>query len=109
MDERRHSGRKPVNLDAKIIAEGRVFDGCIENMSEDGLEYFMTSFVSASRDFFSNKMITMTFQSPSGEMISLTCELMWFLETSPAEKALFLGMKIVNPSKPFRELVKSMN
>jgi hypothetical protein len=109
MDERRHAQRIPVNLNAKIISEGNVFDGYIENMSEDGLEYYMTSFVSASKDFFSKKSIDIQFQSSSGELISLACELIWFLETVSEEKALLLGMKIINPPLTFKELVKRLN
>ena len=105
--ERRQSKRIPVNLDAKIISEDKVFDGIIENMSEDGLEYFMTSFVKVSGNFTPAKSIKLNFRIPSGEMMALNCELIWFLETSPEEK--LIGMKVLNPPQTYKEIVKRQN
>jgi hypothetical protein len=102
--ERRQSARVPVNLNAKIISEDKVFDGMIENMSEDGLEYFMTSFVKVTSNFTPAKSIKLNFQIPSGEMLNLNCELIWFLETSPDEK--LLGMKVLNPPLTYRKIIK---
>ena len=105
--ERRHSKRLPVNLNAKVISEEKVFEGTIENMSGDGLEYYLTSFVKATRDFTPHKSIKLNLQIPSGEMLSLNCEVVWFLETSPGEK--LLGMKVLNPPLTYKEIIKHLN
>lgn len=105
--ERRHSKRVPVNLNAKIFSEEKVFDGIIENMSEDGLEYFMTSFVKVSGNFIPARSIKLNFQIPSGEMLDLNCELIWFLETSPGEK--LFGMKVLNPPLKYKEIATHQN
>jgi hypothetical protein len=105
--ERRQTKRIPVNLSAKIISEDNVFDGIIENMSEDGLEYFMTSFVKVSGNFIPARSIKLNFQIPSGEMLDLNCELIWFLETSPEEK--LLGMKVLNPPLKYKEMSTCQN
>ncbi len=105
--ERRHSKRIPVNLNAKIISEDSIFDGIIENMSEDGLEYFMTSFIKTSQDITPQRLIKCNFLSPSGEMLDLNCELIWFLETAPGEK--LLGMRIINPPLTYKEIVEHLN
>ena len=109
MDERRQSERIPVNLDAKITSGGRIFDGSIENMSEDGMEYYMTSYVSATKDYFTKKSVDISFRSPSGEKINLHCELKWLLETFPEQKSLLLGMRIIDPPLSLRELLKRMD
>lgn len=109
MNERRQSQRIPANLDAKITSGGRIFDGNIENMSEDGLEYYMTSYVSATKDFFTGKSVDISFRGPSGEKIDIHCELKWLLETFPEEKSLLLGMRIIDPPLSYRELLKRMD
>jgi len=105
--ERRQSKRIPVNLNAKIFSDDKVFEGVIENMSEDGLEYFMTSFIKVSGNFIPPKSIKLNFQIPSGEVLDLNCELIWFLETSPEEK--LIGMKVLDPPLSYREIVKRQN
>jgi hypothetical protein len=103
--ERRQSQRVPVNLNAQIISDDKVLDGTIENMSEDGLEYFMTSFVKVTSNFIPAKSIKLNFQFPSGEMFNLNCELIWFLKTSPEEKSLLLGMKVIDPPQIYKDIV----
>lgn len=109
MDERRRSQRIPVNLNAKITAEGRVFDGSIENMSEEGPDCYMTSYVSATKKYFTKKSVDISFRSPSGEKIDLHCELKWLLETFPEEKSLLLGMKVIDPPLSLKEVLKRMD
>jgi hypothetical protein len=41
--DKRSSERITCHLDASIIADARIYDGFIENISKSGLEYSMTS------------------------------------------------------------------
>lgn len=107
--ERRNSERIPINLKATISSEGNSFEGIVENMSEDGLEYFMTSIVKVPQDFVPKKLMNISFQDRSGEMFSLICELIWFLETHKEGKNLLLGMKIIDPPFTYKEMVKGLN
>ncbi len=104
--EKRHSERFPCNLDATIISEGSIFEGVIENVSEDGVEYLITSSITSSGKFTPKKMIKLKFQIPSGEKLDLDCELEWFLRTpEDKDKSLIIGMKIVDPPEIYRNLV----
>ena len=109
MTNRRESPRTHSNIDAKIISEGKTFEGSIENVSEDGMEYLMTSFIQASKDFTPDKRIDLVFKAPSGEMISLDCEVVWFLKAEPREDNLVLGMRIINPPVQYRNMVKDLH
>ncbi|RJQ16117.1 MAG: PilZ domain-containing protein [Nitrospiraceae bacterium] len=103
----KNSNKAPLN--AKVVSGGRIFDGTIESVSEDGLEYFITSFIKASGDLIPSKLVNINFQAPTGETLNLNCELMWFLETSPEDKTLLVGMKIIDPPLTYKEILKHLN
>jgi hypothetical protein len=107
--EKRHSERLLCHLKAKIISAGKTFDGFIENVSEEGLEYLISSLIQVPEDFTPEKMIKLIFQNHSGETINLTCEAKWFLRSSPDSKTLTVGMKIINPPQEYRELIRNEN
>jgi hypothetical protein len=90
MEKRRHR-RIPLNLSAKIISQGHAYDGLTENVSEGGLEYLITSL-----------------QIPSGETLTLSCEVRWFLRPSVLNTTLTLGLKILNPPDPYKEFIHSL-
>jgi hypothetical protein len=107
--ERRRSRRIPVNLEANIISAGKSYVGLIENVSEGGLEYLMTSQVLVSEKFTPKKSLEVTFVIPSGETLHLNCELVWFLRAPLSEKLLTLGLKIIDPSTKYKEFIKSLD
>jgi hypothetical protein len=69
----------------------------------------MTTYVQSPADFTPNKIININFQVPSGDKFNLKCELMWYLETSPLDRKLLLGMKIISPPSTYKNLVKNLN
>ncbi|MBL7049530.1 MAG: PilZ domain-containing protein [Nitrospira sp.] len=106
--DRRHAGRNLCNLSAKISSQNITYDGLIENVTEDGLEYLMTSFIEVSTDFTPEKILDMKFTMPDGEELNLNCEVQWYMKTSPEEKKLMLGMKIIEPPETYRALVRAL-
>lgn len=93
-------------MNATITSEGNIFDGVIENVSEGGMEYLITSSIMSSGNFTPKKMIKLNFRIPSGESLDLDCEVEWFLKTPQDEnKSLILGMKIIDPPEIYRKLV----
>jgi hypothetical protein len=106
--ERRHSQRVPVSLEAQIISDGKVYSGVIDNISEDGMEYLVTSFIKADKDFTSEKRVEMNFRAPSGEAVNLHCEVKWRKESAIDDRVLIVGMKIINPSPDYRKLIKDI-
>ncbi len=108
--ERRRAERITYNLDANIISSGNTFTGSIENVSEDGVEYILTSLLDTSKDFTPDKIITLNFRAPTGETINLKCEVKWFARTSPNDNAsLTMGMRIINPPSEYTTLINSLN
>ena len=88
------------------MSEGNSFDGVIENVSEDGIEYLITSSIMSSGNFTPKKMIKLNFRIPSGETLDLNCEVEWFLKTpKDKDKSLILGMRIIDPPEIYRKLV----
>jgi hypothetical protein len=106
--ERRHSERISIHLNAHIFSNGKTYSGFIENVSEEGIEYLTTFLTQAPKNFTPNKIITLSFQIPSGETINLYCEVKWLLRTSPHEDSLTLGMKIIDPPQEYEEFLKSL-
>jgi hypothetical protein len=107
--EKRASERVPYSLDAKIISAGKTYDGSIENVSEGGIEYLMTSLVETPKQFIPDKVIEINFQVPSGEILHLTCQVKWYLEIDPHDRKLMLGMKIIDPHQRYKELLRKLS
>jgi len=105
----RASRRIPFSLDAEIVSEDNTFNGYIENISQDGIECLMSTHVQSPADFTQNKILSINFQVPSGDEFNLKCELMWYLEASPHDKKLLLGMKIISPPSRYKNLVNNLN
>ena len=106
--ERRRSKRLTYNLNAKVRSGGFTYDGSIENVSEGGVEYLLTSLDHTTDDFKPDKIIELNFETPSGKVIALTCEVKWFLKSTRGNKKLTLGMKITNPPIAYKELIASL-
>jgi len=107
--EKRVSKRTPFSLDAEIVSKDCVFNGYIENVSEDGIETLITAQVQSPEDFTPNKIINIKFQVPSGNKFNLKCMVMWYLETAPNDRKLLLGMKIISPPSKYKNMVKNLN
>ncbi len=106
--ERRLSKRISAYINANVFSGGKTYDGSIENVSEEGVEYLMTSLIEAPKNFTPEKIIVLNFQIPSGETLNLYCEVKWFLRTPPFNKKLTLGMKIIDPPPTYKEFVKTL-
>lgn len=106
--EKRANERLPFRMDAKITSEGKTYDGSIENVSEGGMEYLMTSLVEAPRDVIPDKIVHVNFQSPAGEILQLKCQVKWYMEVDPHDRTLMLGMEIINPDPGYKALIKNM-
>ncbi len=99
------SRKIPVSLNAKIVSGGKTYAGLIENVSE----YGMISMIQISKDFTPEKIIELNFQIPSGEILSLNCELIWFLRMPLCNKELTLGFEIINPPQKYKEFIITLN
>ena len=107
--EKRASKRTPFSLDAEIVSNDNIFNGYIENVSEDGVESLVTAHVKSPAGLTPNKIIKLHFQVPSGKKFNLKCKVIWYLETASHDRKLLLGMKIISPPSTYRNLVKNLN
>jgi hypothetical protein len=106
--EKRIANRKVCNLEADIISGGIKCQGFIENVSEGGVEYLMTSEIISSENFTPDKRIELNFRTPSGEELKLDCEVRWFLKVSPDHNRQSLGIKIIDPPLEYKEFIKTL-
>ena len=107
--DKRQSSRVICNLNANIISGGKSCGGFIDNVSEDGIEYLMTSAIKSSIDFVPERIITLSFHTPSGKMLNLDCEVKWYLRTAPDDETMTLGMKILNPTFAYHEFLQDID
>jgi hypothetical protein len=107
--EKRASRRIPFSLDATVATKGNIFNGYIENVSEDGIEYLMTAKIQSPADFTPSKIIYLDFEAPTGDIFNLKCMVKWYLEVIPHDRKLLLGMKIISPPSTYKKLVKNLN
>lgn len=107
--DKRLSNRIICNLNANIISGGTSCGGFIDNISEDGVEYLMTSAIKSAKDFIPERLITLNFQTPSGKMLYLDCEVKWYLRTAPDDETLTVGMKILDPPSEYQEFLQDID
>jgi hypothetical protein len=118
-----------LNLDAKIIFGGIIYDGYIEGVFCEDAEYLMTfviniptetkagmrnesHFKDPSRDgedINLEKKVEVHFQTHSGVTIKLDCEVMWFSVSQYDYRTEIFGMEIINPPAQYKKFLKSLN
>ncbi len=107
--EKRQSLRVECTISANIISGGRTCGGFIDNISEDGLEYLMTSVTDSTMDFIPERVVTLSIQTPSGRKLHLECEVRWYLDGTRENATLTMGMKILNPAFDYRKFIRELN
>ena len=106
--EKRRSDRYPVSLHASITLGAKTYTGLINNVSEFGVGYLMTSLSRVAKDFTPDGTAEMAFRTPSGKTLHLNCEVKWFVRASPNDQAMTMGMKIINPPREYNEYLETL-
>jgi len=107
--DRRESKRTHYFLDANITSGNSVYDGFIENVSRDGMEYLMTSVVDSPEHFIPRKVIDMHLTIPTGDELTLKCEVVWHLKAETYGKAVLIGLKIISPPSAYKNLIEDLH
>ena len=107
--EQRNNKRCPVTLRAKILSEGRAFEGLISDVSEEGLGYNLTTFVESADSFIPHKIMELSFRLPSGEEVEMKGEIRWFVKPSSDKKGLFLGLILVDPPEAYTNWLQTFD
>jgi hypothetical protein len=127
--EKRCSPRIPVSIRATIKSGQAHYEGYITNVSEHGIEYMATFLTlesdssscgktyeaeyltcalrSLSDKFAPKSMIELSFQVPSGELVTLRCGIGWFAWHAARSEAV-MGMRIINPLAAYLQFVGTL-
>jgi PilZ domain len=108
MERRRHK-RIYVHLKASITVDDQTYDGYIENISESGIGYLMSSPARFKDDFLSTKRIELNFQMGPGKAIVLDCVATWSKKGLGSSKIIGVGMKIIDPPLDYGDWVRSLH
>lgn len=104
--EKRRSQRVTFRLGAESILGEKKYSGNIENFSKEGILKSI-----AGKDVLAcspGTTINVNFQTPSGELVELSCEIKWLRINSnmPFGIKHNLGMEIVDPPQEYTEFVE---
>ena len=81
---------------ADIIHSGKSYPGLIENLSEKGVN-IITDPIDDAVQFKTGEVIVLRCETPSGEIIDLTCMIKWSGKTSPRNVRRKIGAEIIAP------------
>ncbi len=106
--EKRDNSRIIDSLDAEIISGSGSYPGIIMNFSEKGL-YIVTATANSIEDIAPSTALELKCNLPSGEKISLNCEVKWFqTKTSPHGISFSMGMGILDPPEGYKEFIRTL-
>ena len=106
--DKRSNERLNIAHEAEIISDGKSFAGTIENVSESGIGYIITSSMQNPDEFSPEKVISLSFKVPSGDTVSVNCRIVWLAKSLPDGKTLTLGMKLVDIPHEYREWINNL-
>ena len=105
--EHRQFGRKKYRFKAYFISGSTKYLGCIENFSEEGI-FFTAAPTTTPINISSHPTHEIQLHLPSGETLIISGDVKQFhTETSPYGLIHKIGIKIINPSKQYREFLKT--
>lgn len=91
----------------KIASKDKTYYGVIDDVYNDEAEYLLTCSIN-SEDFKPEKIMMLDLKIPSGESLSITCDVKWFLKNSYDNKRLILGMKIIGSPFHYKKFIKDV-
>ena len=107
MKERRRHKRIYVHLKASIMVDDQTFEGYVENISESGIGFLMSSPGRFKDDYLTNKNIELNLQMQPGKTIELNCVAKWAKTGISSGKVVGVGMNIIDPPPEYLDWVKS--
>jgi hypothetical protein len=105
--EKRRFKRYLARFHSVILAKGKSYAGSLENVSEEGLAYIMSSFRPAIKDLVPEEKIKLLVLTPSGETLNLNCEIRWTNAHCENDK-FCVGAKIIDPPARYKEFLKTL-
>ena len=106
--ENRRFKRFTTRFHSVVLSNGRSYAGSIDNFSEEGLAYKMSTFHEAIKELLPEKIVNVIILIPSGETVSLNCEIRWN-DVSCDDKKLCMGMKILDLPEKYKKFLENLN
>ncbi len=107
MEKRRHK-RVYIHQQASISVDDQTIAGYIENISESGIGYLMSSPGQFKDDFLINKTIEVHVQIQPDKMLDLMCVAIWAKRGVASSKTIGVGMSVIDPPHEFIDWVKTL-
>jgi hypothetical protein len=102
------SDKNRVNIKGNIYSGGKTYAGIIEYIPNDSMEYIISSSIKVSKDFTPPQIVQLSFLSPSGDLLNVTCNVLYFLRSESKDKRLTMGMKVLNPPPQYLEFIDTL-
>jgi hypothetical protein len=109
--EKRQYKRKNVHLNAEIISAAKVSPCLIENISGLGMnvETDAADPLSTKSRFTPGDKYKVRFNTPSGDLITLQCRVIWSYKTAPHGLKKKIGLEILDPPADYINFFKEIN
>ncbi len=104
---KRFADRMNVELEAEIILNNERYEGKVENVSEEGV--FLRTFPEhGSVDLHPGTIFELIPELPSGEAVSLDCEVIWSEQDAGDGATNNVGLKILEIPPQYDDFVKTL-
>jgi hypothetical protein len=111
--QKQRSKRYTVKLMSSVSSNGSRYAGFILNVSDEGVAFETYDLAQTLKELVLKKIIKLNVKIPSGEILSLNCEIIWLSRHSPMRLVQNYtthktGMRIIDPPLKYREYVKTL-
>lgn len=106
--KRRSHKRLPVSLEGEVIAGSEHFPAHICNISKNSL-FTRIAFSEEQNKLKKSHKIQLKIKLPSGERMRLFCRQIWSEKITPRSLLMISGLKVIDPTRKFRQLLHSLN
>lgn len=106
MEERRFK-RYNVRFHSVVLSKGNNYTGTIENVSEEGIGYIMSTVREALEDLLPGEIIKLIILTSSGDTLNLNCEIRW-TNVHHANDKISMGAKIIDPPAKYKEFLDTL-
>jgi hypothetical protein len=106
--DRRKSKRIPYFLDGRMILGTDSYNGSIEDVSTNGIEYMVVFEKGSLNNIAPHNIIELNFQVPSVDKIKLQCEIVWIYRSPNIDKAMVLGLEIFKTPLKYKKFIDNI-
>lgn len=106
--KKRAQVRYPVRLECELVEGNVAYPALIENISKDGL-FMRVAYFNDMINYPPGSKMNLKILLSSGEKLDLHCREIWSEKNTSGSLIKLSGMKIIDPPKKLRDLLRSLN